>query len=63
MLMIDDYNRMTSVNLLKKKSKEECFRIYKEMVEIETVLNIKCLILDNSREFTSNAFQHFFEEI
>ena len=44
MLMIDDYTRMTIVSFVKKKSKAfECFKIYKELVENEIDLKIKCL--------------------
>eukprot|EP00253_Pinus_taeda_P014397 PITA_14397 len=63
MLMIDDYTRVTVVSFLKKKSEAfECFKIYKEMVENETDLKIKCLRSDNDYEFTSKEFQHFCEE-
>jgi hypothetical protein len=54
MLLIDDYTRMTAVFFLKKKSEAfEHFKIYKEMVETETDLKIKCLRSDNGGEFTS----------
>ena len=44
MLLIDDYTRMTAVCFLKKKSVPfEHFKIYKEMVEIETDLKTKFL--------------------
>ena len=44
MLMIDDYTRMTVVSFLKKKYEAfECFNIYKDLVENETDLKIKCL--------------------
>ena len=56
-LLIDDYTRMTWVCFLNKKSKAfQCFRIFKEMVENETDLNIKTLRLDNGGDFTSNKF-------
>ena len=59
-LIIDDYIRMTTVSFLKKKSKAfECFKIYKELVENETDLKIKCLISDNGGEFTSKLFQKY----
>jgi hypothetical protein len=44
MVLIDDYKRMTVFCFLKK--------IYKEMVEIETDLKIKCLRSENGGEFT-----------
>jgi len=63
MLIIDDYTKMMAASFLKKKSKAfKCFNIYKEMVENEMDLKLKCLILDNSWEFTSKSFQWFFEE-
>lgn len=41
MLLVDDYTRMTWDLLLKKKPKAfECFRIFKELVENETNLEI-----------------------
>ena len=47
MLMIDDYTRMTTISFLKKKFEAfECFKIYKELVENETNLKIKCLRSD-----------------
>ena len=56
--MIDDYTKMTFINFLKKKSEAfECFKIYKEVVENETNLKIKCLRSDNGEEFTSKLFQ------
>ena len=60
MLMIDDYTRMTVVSFLKKKSEAfECFKIYKDLVENETDLKIKCLRSDNGGEFTSKLFQQY----
>jgi hypothetical protein len=48
MLLGDDYKIMTAVFFLRKKSEEfEHFKIYKEMVETEMDLKIKCLISDN----------------
>ena len=63
MLMIDDYTRMIVVSFLKKKSEAfECFKIYKELVENETDLKIKCLRSDNGGEFTSKLFQQYRDE-
>jgi transposase InsO family protein len=57
MLLVDDYTRMTLVFFLRKKSKAfEHFKIYKQMVESEMDLKIKCLRSDNGREFTSKEF-------
>ena len=48
MLLIDDFTRMTSVCLLKKKLEAfGCFKIFKEQVENETKLKIKCLRSEN----------------
>ena len=63
MLMIDEYTRMIAINFLKKKYEAfECFKIYKELVENETGLKIKCLRLDNGREFISKLFQQYCDE-
>jgi transposase InsO family protein len=60
MLLIDDYTRMTTIFFLKNKSEAfEHFKIYKEMVETETDLKIKCLRSDNGGEFTSKKFMDF----
>jgi transposase InsO family protein len=57
MFLVDDYTRMTTVFFLKNKSKDfEKFKIYKEMVENEMDLRIKCLRYDNGGEFTSKEF-------
>jgi hypothetical protein len=54
MLLIDDYTRMIAVIFLKKNSEAfKCFRIFKEMVENEIDLKIKCFRSDNGGEFTS----------
>ena len=48
MLLVDDFTRMTWVCLLKKKSKAfECFKVFKELVENDAELRIKCLRIDN----------------
>jgi hypothetical protein len=53
MLLIDGYARITAVLFLKNKSEAfEHFKIFKEMVEIETNLKIKCLRSDNGGDFT-----------
>ena len=62
MLHIDDFTRMTWVCLLKRKSKAfGCFKIFKEQVENETKLKIKCLRPDNGGEFTSKEFNQYCE--
>jgi transposase InsO family protein len=60
MLLVDDYTRMTAVFFLRKKSEAfKHFKIYKEMVETEMDLKIKCLRSDNGGEFTSKEFMDF----
>jgi hypothetical protein len=54
MLLIDDYTRTIGVCFLNKNSYVfECFRIFKERVENETDLEIKCLRSNNGGEFKS----------
>ena len=49
-------------NFSQRKSEDfEKFNIFKAMVENETNQKIKCLILDNGGEFTSNEFNEFGE--
>ena len=62
MLLVDEFTRMTWVCLLKKKSEAfECFKIFKELVENEAELRIKCLRSDNGGEFTSKEFNLYYE--
>ena len=54
---------MVAVSFLKKKIEAfECFKIYKELVENETDLKIKCLRSDNGGEFTLKLFQQYCDE-
>ena len=60
MLLVDDYTRMTAFFFLKKNLEAfQHFNIYKDMVEIEIDLKIKCLRSDNGGEFTSKEFMDF----
>ena len=53
MLLIDDYTRMTWVTFLKEKSESfEKFKIFKAMIENETIVKIKFLRLYSGGEFT-----------
>ena len=63
MLLVDAFIRMTWVCLLKIKLEAfECFKIFKELVENEAELRIKCLRSDNGGEFTSKEFNVYCEE-
>jgi transposase InsO family protein len=60
MLLVDDYTKMNVVCFLKNKSEAfENFKIYKEMVENEMDLKIKCLRFDNGGELTSKEFMDY----
>ena len=59
----DDFTRMMWVAFLKEKSKSfEKFRIFKNRVENESSIKIKCLRSDRGGEFTSREFNIFYEE-
>ena len=63
MLLIDDYTRMTWVCLLNKKSEAfNQFKRFKELIENESDLKIKCQRLDNGGEFISNEFNNYCSE-
>jgi hypothetical protein len=63
MLLVDYYTIMTIVFFLKKNSEAfENFKTYKEMVETETKLKVKCLRSENGVEFTSKDFMEFYSE-
>jgi hypothetical protein len=60
MLLVDDYTKMFAVCFLRKNSDAfEYFNIYKEMVETEMGLKIKCLRSNNGGDFTSKEFMDF----
>jgi hypothetical protein len=61
MLLVDDYKRITAVCFLKNKSEAfENFKVYKDMVENEMDLKIKCLRYNNGGEFSSKEFMDYF---
>jgi len=63
MILVDDYRRIFALWFLKNKSEElKSFKTYKEMLEIETGLKIKCLRSNNGGEFTSKEFMDFCSE-
>ena len=60
---IDDYSRKTWVYFLVEKSEAfDTFRSFKNHVEKETSIFIKCLRTDRGGEFTSQAFNDFCKE-
>ena len=62
MLFIDDFTRMAWVFFLKEKLEAFTkFKIFKNLVENETEVKIKCLRSDNGGEFTSKEFDLFRE--
>lgn len=60
---IDDYSRKAWVQFLIDKSDAfASFKLFKNCVEKETGLDIKCLRTDRGGEFTSNEFNDFCKE-
>ena len=63
MILVDDFSRMMWVAFLKEKSEAfDKFKIFKNRIENESSMKIKCLGLDRGGEFTSNDFNIFCEE-
>ena len=63
MIVVDDFTRMMWVAFLKDKNEAfEKFKIFKNRVENESGVKIKCLGLDRGGEFTSRKFNMFCEE-
>ena len=63
MMFIDDYTRMMWACLLNKKSKAfGHFKRFKEQIENESDLKVKCLRSDNGGEFISNEFNDYCHE-
>lgn len=62
LVFIDDYTRKSWVYFLSQKNESfEMFKNFKNYVEKETGMNIKCLRSDRGGEFTSNSFNEFCE--
>ena len=62
-LLIDDFTRMIWVTFLKENSKYfDKFKRFKELVENEIGLKIKCLRSNNGGEFMKYEFNKFCEE-
>lgn len=60
-LFIDDFSRMWSIGLLKHKNELfEKFKVFKDIVENELDIKIKCLWYDQGGEFISDEFFEFF---
>lgn len=63
MLLIDDFIGTVWVAFLKDKFEAfEKFKIFKNRVENESCLKIKCLRSDRGEEFISNVFNIFCED-
>ena len=63
MLFVDDYSKMMTSILLKKKSDSfQNFKWYLARVEKEISKNLKCLRSNRGGEFTSNDLNMFCEE-
>lgn len=61
-LFVDDHSRIMWVSFLKEKSQAfDKFKIFKEKVEIESGLKIRCLSSDRRGEFTSIALNTYYE--
>ena len=63
MILVDDFSRMMWVAFLKEKSEAfDKFKIFKNRVENESGVKIKCLRPNRGGEFTSREFNIFSEE-
>ena len=64
LLFIDDFTRMTWVYFLANKAQTfDVFKKFKSMVEMESGCKLKVLRSDNGREYTSNRFNVFCEDM
>ena len=62
MIFVDDFTRMIWVAFLKEKSEAfEKFKLFKNRIENESAMKIKCLRSDRGGDFTSNEFKKFCE--
>ena len=62
MILVDGFSKMMWIVFLKEKPKAFVkFNIFKNRVDNESGIKIKCLILDRGGEFTSNKFNIFCE--
>ena len=63
MILIDDFTRMMWVAIQRDKPKAfEKFKLFKNRVENEFGLKIKCLRSNRGGEFISNEFNNFCED-
>ena len=64
MILVDDFSRMTWVAFLKEKFETfDKFKMFKNRVENEFGMKIKCLRSNKGGEFTSNEFSMFVKKI
>ena len=63
MILVDEFSRMMWITFIKDKFEAfDKFKIFKNRVENESGMKIKCLRSDRGGEFTSNEFNMFCEE-
>ena len=63
MILVDDFTRMMWVSFLKEKLEAfEKFKVFKNRLENESSVTIKCLRYDRGGDFTSREFNMFCEE-
>ena len=61
---INDYTRHTWIYLIEKKSEVfDCFRDLKSVVERETRRKIKCLRSDGGKEYFSDQFNSYLQQM
>ena len=58
---IDDFSQRIWVHFLKYKSDVfDSFRIFKTFVEKQSGLFVRCICIDNGREYVNQSFKDFF---